>query len=360
MNPVTLWITLAIMSLAAVGFAAWPLYKHRRGLTPLVGAAIIFVVALSSGLYYRQGSPDLQSAGGPGADAGLPGMDDAIASLAQRLEENPDNADGWSMLGRSYMSVGNYSGAVEAFDKAMQLESGQNAQTLVALGEAQLAFTNSPIDGAIASLFENALALDPNNPQALFYGGIAAFNRDDNELAANRWERLLGLNPPAEIQGVLQQRIAEWRGEAPPAIDHPPITTSEPVAQTSEQQGSVEVGPMSDGAVVRSLVTLSGEAAAALSGDHTVFIFARDAAVPIPPIAAVRRRLSELPAAVELGDRESMVPGRELSGFPEFELIARVSLSGQPGAQPGDWFGTVIVNPDDNNDVEITIQQQVQ
>ena len=356
----TLWITFAIMSLMAVGFAAWPLYKHRRGLTPLVGAAIIFVVALSSGLYYRQGNPDLQSAGGSGADAGLPGMDDAIASLAQRLEENPENADGWSMLGRSYMSVGNYSGAVEAFEKAMQLESGQNAQTLVALGEAQLALTNSPIDGSIASLFENALALDANNPQALFYGGIAAFNRGDNAMAADRWERLLASNPPAEIQGVLQQRIAEWRGEAPPTIEQPPVTASEPVAQAAEQPGSPDIGPLSDGAVVRAVVSLSDEAAAALSGDHTVFIIARDAAVPVPPIAAVRRRLSDLPAAVELGDRQSMVPGRELSGFPEFELIARVSLSGQPGAQPGDWFGTVIVKPDDNNDVEITIQQQVQ
>jgi cytochrome c-type biogenesis protein CcmH len=342
------------MSLVAVGFAVWPMYKHQRGLTPLIGAAVIFVVALSSGLYYRQGNPDLLSVGAV-AGEGLPGMDDAIAALAQRLEEDPNNPDGWSMLGRSYMSVGNYGGAVEAFEKALELESGQNAQTLVALGEALLANTNSPIEGRIASLFENALALDPNNPQALFYGGIAAFNRNNTDLAADRWERLLALNPPEEIQGILHQRIAEWRGEAPPAAAASPA--SEPVEQAAEPAAA---RPMSDGAVVRATVSLSDAAAMALGGDATVFVIARDPAQPVPPIAAARMRLSELPGSIELGDRQSMVPGRELSGFDQFELIARVSLSGQPGAQPGDWFGAITVTPADNNDVEISIQQQVQ
>ena len=55
-----------------------------------------------------------------------------------------------------------------------------------------------------------------------------------------------------------------------------------------------------------------------------------------------------------------MVPGRELSNFAEFELIARVSLSGQPSAQPGDWFGSIIVAPDGGNDVELEIREQVQ
>jgi hypothetical protein len=73
-----------------------------------------------------------------------------------------------------------------------------------------------------------------------------------------------------------------------------------------------------------------------------------------------RRRVSELPAAIELGDRESMVAGRDLSGFAEFELVARVSLSGQPSQQPGDWFGSVIVTPAENNIVELSIDQEVQ
>ena len=105
---------------------------------------------------------------------------------------------------------------------------------------------------------------------------------------------------------------------------------------------------------------LSTEAAAALPTEATVFVIARDPAQPVPPIAVTRRRLSELPAVVELGDRESMVPGRELSGFEEFELIARVSLSGAVTTSPGDWFGTAIVRPAENGSVSLSIDTEVQ
>ena len=341
----TLWIVLALMSLVAIGFAVWPLYRHQQSLTPLLATTVIFVVALSAGLYHYRGNPDLPSGSGS-----LMEMDDAIRALAKRLASNPDDADGWKMLGRSYMSRGDSSEAVEAFEKAVELDSAQDPQALVALGEALLASTNGGIEGRIASLFENALALDPNNPQALFYGGIGAFNRDDTELAADRWETLMILNPPAEIQGILQQRIAEWRGEAPlPAEEAPPIAPPADEAPASAPPG----------VVVSANVTLSEAAIASLPAEATVFIIARDPAQPAPPIAVIRRRLSELPVKVMLGDRESMVAGRSLSAFAEFELIARVSVSGQPNSQPGDWFGSVIVKPAEASNIELTIQQQV-
>jgi cytochrome c-type biogenesis protein CcmH len=350
------------MSLGAVVFAVWPLFKRQRRLSPMIAFSVIFVVGLSTGLYYKQGRPELPSASGGAQQS----MDAAIAGLMDKLADNPDNPQGWMMLGRSYMSVGNYAGAVAAYEEAIELESAQNPQALVGLGEALLARAGGAWDGRMVSLFENALALDANNPQALFYGGIASSNRGDTALAADRWERLLGLNPPADIQDILRQRIAEWRGETPalPA-SHPPINEAgaeaaaeaEPAAAPPEPR---ELPPVSEDAVVRANVMLSAEAAAALPAEATVFIIARDPAQPMPPIAATRRMLSELPALVELGDRESMVPGRDLSLFAEFELIARVSLSGQPMAAPGDWFGSVTINPSMGNDVELSIQTEVQ
>ncbi len=342
----TLWIVLAVMSLVAVGFAILPLYRQKRALTPLLGGAVVFIVALSSGLYYYQGQPDLKSAA-----TALPELDDVVDDLAARLERDPGDLNGWKMLGRSYMTMGNYGAAVSAFERAVELESAQDAQTLVSLGEALLASTGTTIEGRIASMFENALALDPNNPQALFYGGIGAFNRNDKDTAADRWERLLALNPPAEIQGILQQRIAEWRGEAAAPV---------PSAASAAPAPSASGGPSdSPGAVVTAAISLADAAAASLPAEATVFVIARDPNQPVPPIAVARRRLSDLPIAVQLGDRESMVPGRSLSGFAEFELIARVSVSGQPGAQPGDWFGSQLVKPAENSRIELSIQQQV-
>ena len=94
--------------------------------------------------------------------------------------------------------------------------------------------------------------------------------------------------------------------------------------------------------------------------DASIFIIARDPAQPSPPIAVTRRALSELPFAVELGDQESMIPGRNLSAFAEFEMIARVSVSGNPIAQAGDWFGSTIVHPAESNQVQLSIDEQVQ
>jgi cytochrome c-type biogenesis protein CcmH len=347
----TLWILLGFMSLVAIGFAVLPLYRQGKGFSPLIIAAVVLVVGLSAGLYNYQGSPSQRS----GA-SDLPEMEDAVAGLAARLAANPDDPDGWQMLGRSYMSLGNYAAAVEALEKAVELESAQNPQALVALGEALLAQSGSGIDGRIATLFEDALAIDAYNPQALFYGGIGAFNRDDQALAAERWERLLALNPPEEIKGILQQRIAEWRGESAPQMPQAQAQT-EPAPQVA----AVEEGPpvLPEGAIVSARLSLSPAAASSLPADATVYLIARGVAQPVPPIAVARRRLSELPTVVSLGDQQSMVPGRELSTFTEFELLVRVSVSGQPGAQPGDWFGSQIVRPAENNAIELSVDQQV-
>jgi cytochrome c-type biogenesis protein CcmH len=104
---------------------------------------------------------------------------------------------------------------------------------------------------------------------------------------------------------------------------------------------------------------LSENAISAITADANVFVIARDPAQPSPPIAVSRLRLSELPTVISLGDAESMVAGRSLSGFEEFELLARVSISGSPAETSGDWFGTLIVRPEDENSVFLAINQQV-
>ena len=342
----TLWIFLGLMGLVAVGFAVWPFYRQGKGLSPIVVVAVVLVIGLSAGLYNYQGSPSQPSGG-----SDLPDMEDAVAGLAARLAANPDDANGWQMLGRSYMSMGNFAAAVDALEKAVELESAQNPKALVSLGEALLAESGSGIEGRISTIFENALALDANNPQALFYGGIGAFNRNDQSLAADRWERLLALNPPEEIKGILQQRIAEWRGESVPQAE----AQIEPQAAPAAQAAIV----VPEDAIVGARLSLSAAAASSLPADATVYLIARDAAQPVPPIAVARRRLSELPTVVSLGDRESMVPGRELSTFAEFELLVRVSVSGQPSAQSGDWYGSKIVRPAESNAVELPVDQQV-
>lgn len=343
------WIIVGVLCLLAIAFAAWPLWREARRLTPLVATIVVFTVALSAAVYDRVGSPGVPSgraASGSG-DHELEGMDEAIESLEKRLANNPDDVSGWKMLARTQMAMRNFSAAATAYEKAMAIEGAQVAQTLVDLALAIANRDQAPISGRSAALVENALALEPNNQPALFYSGIAAANRNDFATAANLWEKLLGLNPPDNVRATLEQNIAMWRGEEPSAQ---PADAAQPAAEPQE---------VPEDAVVAARVSLSDEAMAAMTRDVNVFIIARDPAAPVPPIAVSRRRLSELPAVVSLSDAESMVAGRNLSGFAEIELLARVSMSGGPAAQSGDWFGSMIVRPAENNSVQLTIDQQV-
>ena len=326
-----LWLFFVVMSLVAITFVIWPLLKDLPGKTLLVGTSIVLITGSVAGLYYAVGSPNV-----PSGASQAPDVNQMVASLAARLQQQPDDVDGWAMLGRSYMTLGNYTEAARAYDRAVQLESAQNAQTLVALGVALVEGNQRQITARAVSMFENALAIEPNNPEALFWGGISAYQSGNPSLAADRWELLLGTNPPEQVRDVLQERIAEWRGEPPPA------TT-----------------PAAASTIVVAAVSLSADARAELPADATIFIIARDPAQPSPPIAVTRRLLSELPFAVELGDQESMIPGRNLSAFAEFEMIARASVSGNPIAQTGDWFGSTIVRPAESAQVSLSISEQV-
>jgi cytochrome c-type biogenesis protein CcmH len=106
-------------------------------------------------------------------------------------------------------------------------------------------------------------------------------------------------------------------------------------------------------------VSLGDAAASANLPDSVVFIIARVPNQPGPPVAAVRKRLSELPATVSISDSDAMIEGRVPSGFAQLEIVARVSLGGQPVAQSGDWFGQQTIETAAIETTQIVIDQQV-
>ena len=326
-----IWGILGTMLLVAAGVVAWPVMQRQKKLTLQSTVAVVFVIALSAGMYAYIGTPD-----GQFADSEMASVEEMAAGLAKRLQDNPDDLAGWKMLGRSYFQLQQYDKAIEALERAVQLESPSNGQTLVDLGEAVWMQDQSTIAGRAGELFENAIAASPNNPKALFYSGLVAIERGERFLAADRWETLLAQSPPEGIQEILRQRVAELRGEEIPVEEKP-------------------AGP-----IVTAAIELAPAVQSAVDPNSTVFIIARDPAQPRPPIAAVRRRAVELPAVVTLSDSDAMIPGRPLSGFSEFEIIARVSMSGQPVAQPGDWYGDKIVRPSELTEISIVIDREVQ
>lgn len=326
----TLWVVLILLCFMALAFVVRPLYRSSGRLTPVLAAVIVVTIGLSAALYQEIGNPGVPSGAGT-----TPPVDDMVVALKDRLEDNPDDVNGWILLGRSYQSMNLYDEAIAAFEKAIALEQGQNAETLVGLGIALLEQQRGEATDRSTRLFENALALDPSNPNALFYAGGAAARRGDTALAAERWEKLLQQESPPEISELLQRKIAEWRGLPPPT------------AQQELPEGLVSIN-----------IAISAAALSDLPAEATVYVIARDPAQPSPPIAVIPRRLSQLPMVVALSDRDAMVAGRPLSAFTEFEIVARVSISGSPMAQSGDWSGSVLINIDDTRSIDLIIDQE--
>ena len=327
-----LYVVFAMMLLAAALIAAAPLYRKAR----LVPGTIVFIllsVGLAVGIYARIGSPDA-----PSGRAEVPNIEEMVKGLDARLQENPDDVAGWKMLGRSYVQLEDLQRAIAAFEKAVELEDGRNGETLISLGEAVFLQDQTTLAGRAGQLFESGLSMSPANPQGLFYGGLAALQRGDRSLAADRWESLLALAPPPEIASVLEQRVAELRGTA----------VVEPPAESAAAPAVVEIN-----------ISLSDAVVAATSADASVFIIARDPAQPSPPIAVTRRQAGEMPAVVSIGDSDAMIPGRIPSGYEELEIVVRVSASGQPIPQSGDWFGSVLVQPKNGAAIDIVVDQQV-
>jgi cytochrome c-type biogenesis protein CcmH len=319
------------MLFAAVLAVAWPLYRQEKRLSGNSALVVAVILAVSVTVYSRIGSPGASSSS---PDA-LPGIEEMVTALAERLQQDPNDLPGWKLLGRTYVQLRDFEAAVSAYERAVEMEGAQNGQTLADLGEVILLSDAQTLNGRASELFENALAVSPSNQKALFYSGMAASERGDKELAVDRFETLLATSPPQNIQDILRQQIAELRGQAP------------------------VVAATTGGGVVTVRVTLGDSAISTVQPDATVFIIARDPAQPSPPIAAVRRRAAELPAYVPIGDSDAMTPGRVPSAFAQLEIVARVSMSGQPIAQSGDWYGQQTVSTAESNEVSVIIDQQV-
>ncbi len=240
--------------------------------------------------------------GEPGVPSGageVPDPAEEAAALQQHLQEHPNDVQGWLALAGAHEALKDYEQA--------------------------------------SVVYERVLELQPDQPTALFYGGYIAAGRGDTELAASRWEALLLSDAPENVRDSLERQINLWRN-----------------ADAGARASSAE--DPSD-AIVTVSVALADYVR--LEGDPTVFIIARDPAQPSPPIAVVRRRLSELPVQVSLSDKDAMVPGRNLSAFPRFELLARVSLGGGPIAKPGDWYGVLEIDAVNDSNVSLTIDRQI-
>jgi len=332
----TVWLGAGSLLVAALAFLfvpAWRQFQQTRAwpVTSLVAAALLVPFAIGLYVNVTTWSEDGQSA------AQLPAVADMVAGLAERLQQNPNDVEGWRMLGQSYLAMGQYADARQALREAWQRTPTPDNELRVALGEAEALADQESLAGEAGELFETVLANDPNNQKALWYGGLAGLVTQQPELARERWSRLLAFNPPETIARVLREQLQALGGVIG--------STDVPQAETSE--------------AVRLLISVDAALASAVPDNASLFIFARSPDGG-PPVAVVRASAGELPGEFGLSDANAMIPGRSLADFQALSIVARVSLSGQPTEQSGDLFGEISYRPGQDLNVQaLAIDQTV-
>ena len=170
----------------------------------LAGFAILMLVPLAAGsLYLGLGSPGTveqpfaeRPVAGPRTPPmdGSPDVEAMVAGLAERLEDEPDDLDGWLMLGRSYGVLGRYVEAVAAMERARKL-AGEDPDIIATLAENRVFATDGVVNPAAIADFETLRRIDPGHPAARFYLGLAHAQAGEYQVALDEWIALARDSP---------------------------------------------------------------------------------------------------------------------------------------------------------------------
>ena len=300
-------IAAALMAMVVL----WPL--RRSGSRAAFLVAVIALGVAGGALYLLVGTP---KAADVVADEGPATLQQGVRDLEAALAREPQRADGWALLGRSELALGNLEKANQAFARAVGLAPDEVPLLVEAAQARAEADPAKRFDDVALQWLRHARQLDPASERAGWLIGIAQRQRGQNAEAAATWEALLPRLDPAAAN-ALRQQIAIARGKAGDATA--PTATE---ATSNVVNVTVTLGPGIDRTT--------------LPPDATVFVIARMPGGPPMPVAVQKHRLADLPLQITLDDSNSPMPTAKLSSLTEVDVFARISASGQANRQQGD------------------------
>lgn len=322
--------------------------ESRRLSTVTAVLAGLVVPAFAVGFYLKVGNLDALQPEKASVAAVAPHGDEAnmaaqvemmVGKLAEKLQQDPSNIEGWVMLGRSYSVLGRYPDAVDAYKKAIQL-AGEDSQLLADYADAIAMATGESLEGEPMQWLEKSLKLDPNNQKALWLMGTGMFERGDFGAAIVYWEHLQKMLPPdSQDANAMQANIDEARSyqqrQTRGEFGKPAPSTASTAAEQLAKGASAATGA----AKITGTVSLNRELLVKAAPTDTLFVFARAVSGPPMPLAVVRAQVKDLPLKFTLDESMAMMPNMSLANFPEVVVGARISKSGNATPQSGDLQG---------------------
>ena len=293
---------------------------------PAIWTAVVLAVALplgSMGMYMWVGQPEaLNPLALKTPDQVDPkDLTKMAQTLAEKLQDKPDNLQGWVMLGRTYRTLENFDAALRAYDSALKLSDDDDLKLerieVIAMQR------QGQFEGEPWNVIREVLQRDPQHFGALLTAGSASYAEGKFADALKYWEQArkpLDANNP-DLQG-LESAIATVRERLgmPPAKATPAATS---------------------GLNVTGQVNLSASLKSKASPNDVVFIYATPANGDRMPLAIFKTTVSQLPFNFTLDDSTAMAPDRKLSAAGEVIVKVRVTKSGNAMPQSGDLSGSL-------------------
>lgn len=295
---------------------------------------LVFVLPVSSMLMYSVlGEPAaldpmaLKQGVDSSAEVTPEKLTEMATALTRRLQDEPNNMDGWVMLGRVQRARDRFEESAEAFAKALALSRDDNL--LIERAEVLAQKNGGSFAGEPWTIIQRVLTADPLHLNALFLAGSASYAEMNFTTALRFWERareVVSADSPDAPE--LDRAIAEARNKIGlPAI---PLRAEKAI----EAQASKAAMTASS---INGRVTLVKELQGLVAPTDTVFVYATPVAGSRMPVAIVRTTADKLPFDFVLDDSTAMNPSAKLSGMAEVTVRVRISKSGQAMAQPGDY-----------------------
>lgn len=316
-------------------------YSAQASRQPALALAItVFLPTLVLLVYMQLGmhaDSEMQDGVADSANPELPTVQEMTKKLAEKLLAEGGDINEWIMLGRAYKHLKQYDQSAEAFATAGRMEP--NAQIMLEQAEALALQNGQKFDLKARELILDALRMEPDNVNALWFAGVAEFQFGNYRQSITYLSKLTSA---AGVDDEINQSIRIYIEKAREQL----IASGETVPSIEEILPVVTVAPEQvapDVVELRIAVDVSDEVRQKFAGSDAVFVYAKAAQGPKMPLAVQRMTLAELPATIVLDDNMAMVEGMSLSAFPSVIVSARVTKSGSAIAQSGDYIGQIVV-----------------
>lgn len=301
---------------------------------PALWTAVIIAVAMPIGamsLYMWVGEPDaLQPMSVNSTEkADQVELAKMAESLAKKLNDKPDNLQGWVMLGRTYRTMDKFDAAVQAYDRALKLSADDDLK--LERVEVLAMKSQGNFEGEPWNVIREILQRDPQHYGALLLAGSASYSHAQYADALKYWQQarkpLAADNP--DLPG-LDDAIASVQKKL-----------GLPVKAASAVGSASKANAANSGSTVSGQVLIAETLKAKVKPSDVVFIYATPANGERMPLAIFKTTVAQLPLAFTLDDSTAMTPERKLSGAGEVLVKVRVSKSGNAMPQSGDFSGTL-------------------